>query len=85
MRVAVLTFAFLSVVAPLSAQTVIQPPPVAKTVGLSGPRFGVTSLGDGVVATLRERSIEVRPMISQFGWAVREAVLREGQRCGRGP
>ena len=68
MRVAVFTFLLLGVVAPLGAQTVIAPPPLAKTVRLSGPRFGVTSLSDGVVAKLQERSIEVRPMISQFGW-----------------
>jgi hypothetical protein len=28
----------------------------------------VTSLSDGVVQKLHERSIEVRPLISQFGW-----------------
>lgn len=68
MRVAVLVFVLLGVVAPLGAQTVITPPPVAKSVNLSGPRFGVTSLSDGVVAKLQERSIAVRPMIGQFGW-----------------
>jgi hypothetical protein len=72
MRVALSTLAFLSLVAPLSAQTgaqtVLSPPPVAKTVSLSGPRFGITSLGEGVVAKLQERSLDVRPMISQFGW-----------------
>jgi hypothetical protein len=68
MRVAAFAFSLLGVVAPVSAQTVIPPPPPAKTVSLSGPRFGVTSLSDGVVAKLRERSIDVRPMITQFGW-----------------
>ena len=69
MRAAVV-FAFLLIGAavPLCAQTVISPPPPAKTVSLSGPRFGVTSLSDGVVAKLQERSINVRSMISQFGW-----------------
>lgn len=51
--------------APVGAQTV---PPPAKTVSLSGPRFGITMLGDGIVAKLKERSIEVTPTISQFGW-----------------
>jgi len=60
--------ALFAVIPPAAAQTVIPPPPVVKTVSLSGPRFGVTSLSDGVVAKLRERSIDVRPMISQFGW-----------------
>jgi len=68
MRVAVIAFSLLCVVVPVGAQTVIPPPPQAKTVSLSGPRFGVTSLSDGVVAKLQERSIEVRPMITQFGW-----------------
>jgi hypothetical protein len=43
------------------------PPPV-KTVNLSGPRIGVTSLSQGVVDALAERDINVRPLISQFGW-----------------
>ena len=64
MRVAVFAFSLLGVVAPLGAQTVIPPPPPAKTVSLSGPRFGVTALSDGVVAKLQERSIDVRPMIT---------------------
>jgi hypothetical protein len=68
MRVAVFMFSLLGIVAPLGAQTVISPPPLAKTVDLSGPRFGVTSLSEGVVAKLQERSIAVRPMIAQFGW-----------------
>ena len=68
MRVAVFTFLVWAVVVPVSAQTVISPPPLARAANLSGPRFGVTSLSDGVVEKLRERSIEVRPMITQFGW-----------------
>jgi hypothetical protein len=51
---------------PAAAQTSV-PPPI-KAVNLSGPRFGVTSLSQGVVDTLAERSIHVRPLISQFGW-----------------
>jgi hypothetical protein len=44
-------------------------PPVARTVNLSGPRFGVTSLSPGAVEKLRtEHNLEVRPLISQFGW-----------------
>jgi len=68
MRATVIAFSLFCVVAPLGAQTVIPPPPLAKTVSLSGPRFGVTSLSDGVVAKLQERLIDVRPMITQFGW-----------------
>jgi hypothetical protein len=52
---------------PAMSQTTI--PPVAKTVNLSGPRFGVTSLSPGIIEKLQtERALEVRPLISQFGW-----------------
>ena len=43
-------------------------PPIAKTADLSGPRFGLTLLADGVVKKLEERDINVGPHISQFGW-----------------
>ena len=46
----------------------IGPLPRANTVSLSGPRFGVTVLSDGVLAKLQEKSIDVRPVITQFGW-----------------
>ena len=59
-------FLLVGVVAPLGAQTLI--PPRAETVSLSGPRFGVTVLSDGVVAKLQEQSIDVRGMVTQFGW-----------------
>lgn len=68
MRVALFAFLLVGVVAPLGAQTVIPPPPVAKTVSLSGPRFGVTVLSDRAVARLQARYIDVPPMITQFGW-----------------
>jgi hypothetical protein len=73
MRAIVLVFsvfvlALLHVVPPANAQTVISPPPAAKTVSLSGPRFGVTALSDGVVAKLQDHAIDLRPVISQFGW-----------------
>jgi hypothetical protein len=52
--------------APAIGQTL---PPVAKTANLSGPRFGVTFLSDGVVRKLEEdHDITVRPYVSQFGW-----------------
>ena len=68
MRTAVFALLLLSVVVPAGAQTVIPPPPPAKVANLSGPRFGITSLSDGVIAKLQERDIIVRPMITQFGW-----------------
>jgi hypothetical protein len=45
-----------------------QLPPIAKTADLSGPRFGLTLLADGVVKKLAERDITVGPHVSQFGW-----------------
>lgn len=65
MRVALFVLVSLAAAGSAAAQTV---PPPARTVSLSGPRFGVTMLGDGVVAKLQERSIHVEPTISQFGW-----------------
>jgi hypothetical protein len=53
---------------PALAQEVSQLPPVAKTASLSGPRFGLTLLADGVVKKLEERDITVKPHVSQFGW-----------------
>jgi len=71
MRAAVLMLLFTTIALPAGAQTssdVTIPPPRLKTVSLSGPRFGVTALSDGVVEKLRERSIEVGSNITQFGW-----------------
>ena len=67
MRTACLALMFLAGAVPLCAQTVISPPPYAKAVSLSGPRFGFTALSDGVVDELHQRQIDVRPAITQFG------------------
>jgi hypothetical protein len=54
-------------------------PPVVQTVNLSGPRFGYTSLSDGVVQKLKEdRQIEVGSMISQFGWQFEKQFYNNG-------
>lgn len=69
MRRIVLTIVMLvTLAAPLGAQSVLTPPPAARTVSLSGPRFGFTVLSEGIVDKLQERSIDVRPTITQFGW-----------------
>ena len=72
MRATVLMVLFTSMAVPLGAQTltpdVTIPPPPVKTVSLSGPRFGFTALGEGVVEKLHEREIDVRSSITQFGW-----------------
>ena len=67
MRSALFVFVLVASAVPAAAQTLI-PPPLPKTVALSGPRFGLTALSDGVVAKLQKRSIDVRPTITQFGW-----------------
>jgi hypothetical protein len=58
----------LAVAAPSAAQSVISPPPKPVVANLSGPRFGVTTLSDGIVEKLHDRFIDVSPVISQFGW-----------------
>jgi hypothetical protein len=71
MRAAVLTMFMLGVALPAAAQTenVVNPPPPLKSVNLSGPRFGFTSLSQGIVDKLAtEHDIVVRSGISQFGW-----------------
>jgi len=83
MRAAVLMLLFTSMVIPVGVQAqtsdVTIPPPPVKTVSLSGPRFGFTALSQGVVDKLHERSIEVRPTITQFGWQFeREFYTKEG-------
>ena len=51
---------------PAAAQTL---PPYAHSADLSGPRFGLTLLSDGIVEKLAERQLPVdRPYVSQFGW-----------------
>ena len=71
MRAAVLTMFFLGVAVPAAAQTdnVVNPPPPVRSVNLSGPRFGFTSLSQGIVDKLAtEQDIIVRSGITQFGW-----------------
>jgi hypothetical protein len=43
-------------------------PPVSEPISLSGPRFGMTFLGQGIVDKLAEHDVKVGPMITQFGW-----------------
>ena len=64
-RFAVALVLTITAVAPAAAQVL---PPPARVVELSGPRFGVTFLDDGVVARLQDRNIDVGSTVSQFGW-----------------
>ena len=71
MRAAVLTMFILGLAVPAAAQTdnVVNPPPPVRSVNLSGPRFGFTSLSQGIVDKLAtEHDIVIRSGISQFGW-----------------
>ena len=43
-------------------------PPRTDNVSLSGPRFGVTYLSDGIVEYLADNEIDVSGMVTQFGW-----------------
>ena len=51
------------------------PPRLTREVNLSGPRFGLTMLSDGVVTKLQERDITIRPVVSQFGWQFEKRLL----------
>ena len=70
MMFAVMLIALVS--APASAQSVSSQstslPPVARTISLAGPRFGITVLNDRMIAKLDQRDIHVGSTISQFGW-----------------
>lgn len=49
-------------------ETPVHVPPRTDNVSLSGPRFGVTYLSQGIVDYLGENEIEVSAMVTQFGW-----------------
>jgi hypothetical protein len=82
MRAAVLMLLVASAAVPAAAQTqtpdITIPPPPLKTVSLSGPRFGITALSQGVVDKLHERSIDVRSTITQFGWQFEKEFYSKG-------
>ena len=58
---------------PAAAQSLVPPPPAPRVVNLSGPRFGVTALGDGIRTELAARGLAAPSMISQFGWQLEKA------------
>ncbi len=65
-RAACATVFALLLSTPAFAQSVVPPP--AQTADLSGPRFGLSLLSQGVVDKLAERDVAVGSHISQFGW-----------------
>jgi hypothetical protein len=57
----------LALAAPARSQEPL--PPVVEPMSLSGPRFGVTVLSDGIVNKLKaDADLKVAPVVSQFGW-----------------
>jgi len=81
MRAAVLTMFVLGLAVPAAAQTdnVVNPPPPVRSVNLSGPRFGFTSLSQGIVDKLAtEHDIVVRTGITQFGWQFEKQFYSKG-------
>ena len=44
------------------------PPRMGRELNLSGPRFGLTLISQGTIDALKDRNINVRPLLSQFGW-----------------
>lgn len=79
MRLILFVLVLVGSASSLAAQTPALIPSPVKTVSLSGPRFGVTFLDEGVVAKLAERHIAVGDSISQFGWQFeKQFYAREG-------
>ena len=68
MRTAMCLLIVLGCASSSLAQSGMVPPEPSKTVSLSGPRFGLTTLSDTIVAELHDHEIDVRSTISQFGW-----------------
>ncbi len=64
-RLAPAVFLVLGLAAPAMSQTL---PPYAKEANLSGPRFGLTLLSDGIVKKIHKEGLDVGPQMSQFGW-----------------
>jgi hypothetical protein len=60
-----------------SAFCQIAPPP-ARSIGLAGPRFGITALSPGVVESLKSEQVYLRPVISQVGWQVERQFFASG-------
>ena len=61
----------LALCAPARSQSLLsgsQLPPRLKTANLSGPRFGLTLLPDGMIHNLATKNVTVGSHISQFGW-----------------
>jgi hypothetical protein len=61
-------FTFTLAATALSQTLPPAPPVVHPPVSLSGPRFGMTFLGQGIIDKLEDHDVTVGPVVSQFGW-----------------
>jgi len=58
----------------LAAPAFAQDPRPLPEVNLAGPRFGVTMLSQSTIDALKDHEINVRPLVSQFGWQFEKRV-----------
>jgi hypothetical protein len=66
-----IVFAAFSVLIAVAAPARAQVPQHARpmpTVNMAGPRFGMTLLNDRSIEELRKHNIQLKPIVSQFGW-----------------
>jgi len=68
----------MAVSTPLYAQSGVQAPPPVEELNLDGPRIGVTLLSPGVHSALEDMGIDVKPVISQFGWQYERQFYNSG-------
>jgi hypothetical protein len=61
---------------PAFCQTPVTPP---EPISLSGPRFGLTVLSDGILGKLKENELDVKSTISQFGWQFERQIKTSDQ------
>jgi len=70
-RVVLAAAGVIALASPALCQTPALPP---EAISLSGPRFGLTVLGDGILEKLKDKDIDVKSTISQFGWQFEKQV-----------
>ncbi len=78
MRVFLAVFFVTVLAGPAAAQSNPFIPPISRQVDLSGPRIGMTVLDPRVTEALRERFIDVGPVITQFGWQFEKQFYGKG-------
>jgi hypothetical protein len=76
-HVAIAAVVVIGISGPAWSQTLGRAP-VIREDNLSGPRFGLTMLSNGNILKLKERQIDVRPLISQFGWQFEKQIYSSG-------